>query len=480
MNSGKAIKGDPLPDSLRKEIRRLIAVVIYCNIVCERAGDCSQKEQEDMMFKYYVGGKGEDSVSYVDMFLKGQGDFDFLFETYKEGLPPIKKLKSMFARTEKTHILGIEISKAALEQVTTKQLKIVTGRYLLSAAKEALSGVRQSMSFLEKYLDTSSGSPKASAGTSGWEEIDVVNKWLDDYHQYLKSDKDIVALEDTPSDAENEDHDEQFAGTIHPDGTRANNDVPANVAAIHAESGTSSKSEELMKTSIVRPDGWLFPGILAVLLYGPFKQNVDARRTLNFMKFYDDLDSDQKKKGGRDALRTAKKQQDDFERSREAGRGLSKETQFHAQQIELSITGLKMQAMSQQLQRRESALLSNSVRISQLREHLKFATENRDIFTNAEIQELKRELEISMKAFLKKSDELEDIQNDGNNDFYNSFLNLEQKSLKRPIQEISGARSSSSTSSSIARSNNSLMSPLTIHFETDSQTPLGGGENNTV
>jgi hypothetical protein len=138
---------------------------------------------------------------------------------------------------------------------------------------------------------------------------DVVNKWLDDYHHYIQSsstraeDKDtipvVVVLED--SDAENEDHDECAAGTINPDDMQAKNDIPTTKVAVF-ESGTS-KSEEKMKKNFVRPVRWLFPGILAMLLYGPFKQNENARRTLNFMKFYDDLDSDKKKKGrGHDTL----------------------------------------------------------------------------------------------------------------------------------------------------------------------------------
>jgi hypothetical protein len=119
------------------------------------------------LFKYYFGGKGEDSVSYVYMFLKQgqqQGDFDFLCKTYKEE-------KNIFARTEKTHILGNDTSrKASLERevTSTKQLKIVTpGHYLLNATKEALSSVcKSSMSFLKKYMDASSSSPKVSTGTT--------------------------------------------------------------------------------------------------------------------------------------------------------------------------------------------------------------------------------------------------------------------------------------------------------------------------
>jgi len=62
-----------------------------------------------------------------------------------------------------------------------------------------------------------------------------------------------------------------------------------------------------MTKNFVRPVKWFFPGILAMLLYGPFKQNENARRTLNVMKFYDDLDSDQKKNGrGHDTARRSK------------------------------------------------------------------------------------------------------------------------------------------------------------------------------
>lgn len=291
------VKGDPLPDALRKEIRQLIAVVIYCNIICDRTGDCNQKEQEDTMFKYYFGGSGvDDIISYVDLFLKGQDCFEFMFDNYKENEPSIKKLKSLFARTEKKHILGVEISKAALKQVTTKQSKLVTGRYLLEAAKDALAGVRKSLPFLEKYVHADSGTPKASAGTSGWEEKDIINQWLDDYHAYLNvtEGKSFVILDEEQS----QDYDTGYDNKI----------VEKNsTSAFDTQKKDGDSQSDELKKSVGRPDGWIFPGILTVLLFGPFKANVSDRRKLNFMQIYKDVENNKKNESGRTALRDSKK-----------------------------------------------------------------------------------------------------------------------------------------------------------------------------
>ena len=54
--------GDVLSDSLRKELRRTIAIVIY-SLVCSQES-MTNKDQEDLMYKYFYGTRGDDSVSY--------------------------------------------------------------------------------------------------------------------------------------------------------------------------------------------------------------------------------------------------------------------------------------------------------------------------------------------------------------------------------------------------------------------------------
>jgi hypothetical protein len=71
-------RGDALSDSIRKELRRTIAIVIY-SLVCSRES-MTIKDQEDLMYKYFYGTKGDDSVSYLHMFVTGQDIFGKMFE----------------------------------------------------------------------------------------------------------------------------------------------------------------------------------------------------------------------------------------------------------------------------------------------------------------------------------------------------------------------------------------------------------------
>ena len=72
----------PLPDTLRKELRRTISVYIYSEVVCKR-DSMKENDQAKLMETLFFGKGGPDTISYVDMFLNGGGVFEFMFDQHK-------------------------------------------------------------------------------------------------------------------------------------------------------------------------------------------------------------------------------------------------------------------------------------------------------------------------------------------------------------------------------------------------------------
>jgi hypothetical protein len=149
----------------------------------------TNKDQEDLMYKYFYGTKGDDSVSYLHMVITGQD----IFAEMSEGNPDndgSKKLKSIYSRNSKVLVLGKQINKTVLELVNLKQdcPEVVGGRYLFDWARAGLAGLRKALPFLHQYVDKDTG----QILQSGMEMEDVLCATLDDLHEYestLKLDK---------------------------------------------------------------------------------------------------------------------------------------------------------------------------------------------------------------------------------------------------------------------------------------------------
>ena len=87
-----------------------------------------EADQTKLMETLFFGNGGPDTISYIDMFLKGGGVFEYMFENHRnEGK---MKLKQMFSRDPNAYVLGEQLNKAVLESVTQKSVKVVSGRYL--------------------------------------------------------------------------------------------------------------------------------------------------------------------------------------------------------------------------------------------------------------------------------------------------------------------------------------------------------------
>jgi len=78
-----------------------------------------EKDQKRLMHDLFYGIEGDkDSMSYLDMYLKGDGDFEGLFEV--TGNERQKNLKEIVCRRSGKFYLGLQIDNSSLERVYIK------------------------------------------------------------------------------------------------------------------------------------------------------------------------------------------------------------------------------------------------------------------------------------------------------------------------------------------------------------------------
>ena len=141
-----------------------------------------EKDQKRLMNELFYGIDGEeDSISYLDMLLRGEGEFEDLFEVV--GNEGRKKLREIFCRRPEKFYLGLQIEKVSLERVYLKNSEVVNGRNLFDQATKTIPNLKKALSFMEKYVDMESGVVKES----GLEVEDVVKKILRDFFDYENS-----------------------------------------------------------------------------------------------------------------------------------------------------------------------------------------------------------------------------------------------------------------------------------------------------
>ena len=221
----------------------------------------------------------------------------------------------------------------------------MTGRYLYDWAKKGLAGIRESLPFLLKYVDEK-GEPKAS----GSEMEHVIRSWLTDYYAYeviTKGNKPLSKDESEKSSADiaNESSDESSA---EEEGTPPTKD-----------DGSCSLVEEC-------PEKFMFPGMLAILLFGPLIENISDGRTLDFFSI--DKDPIKKKTLSRYEARKRKADEEAFDRQRILGRGVN-----HLKQasLDLQSASLAVQKSNHRLASKESAIFAHNLKLTSMTSRLK-------------------------------------------------------------------------------------------------------------
>lgn len=255
-----------------------------------------QKEQESHMQKYFYGEAA--SLSYLELFLKGQGIFESMFLAGPGGM----KLKPIYARSSKDYILGGNINKDILERVSLSKIEVVTGRYLRSCAAEGGCEARKSLPFLFKYLDEETGKPIRS----GDEIEDVVCKWLDDFYVYCQSGT-VTSPEKILPNNNRCDQDGVLQSSDDDEETPEVRDDSPNATSCPSTPPSKVRNElgDVIITIPPRPSDWFFPGFMFVLLFGPFQENLEAKRSMDFFLNRDPAvqSSSDKKAYGRSKMR---------------------------------------------------------------------------------------------------------------------------------------------------------------------------------
>ena len=115
---------------------------------------------------------------------------------------------------------------------------------------QGLAGIRKSLPFLLKFINEK-GEPKAS----GQEVEDVIKLWLKEYYSFASKGNDLSAKNSV--DVEKDSSDE---------------------SSTEGEGKSAGKDNDSCCIVEELPVNFIFPGMLAVLLFGPLKENISAGR----------------------------------------------------------------------------------------------------------------------------------------------------------------------------------------------------------
>ena len=227
-----------MTSNTRAELRGLIALYAYDQVM--KLGEMKLADQQHELFKIFHGNEKQNRISHVSMLAQGEDMFSDLFEQDPDQ-PTKKRLRKIFYPSHHSIILGEQIKLAFLEQGTFNSKALVTGRTLLQLAKEHAKNIRKAMSFADKYLDKNTGEPKQSGNTVA----SVAEKIL----------KDMWAIDKESNQGLNK---------------------------ITTEPGDDDVTEHEGHSSCEKPPrNWTFSGYTSFMFFGPFKENIEAKRMLD-------------------------------------------------------------------------------------------------------------------------------------------------------------------------------------------------------
>lgn len=250
MASGKHSRHRRISRNLRDEIRRTVALNGLNHIVSK-----SSMKKTDMERALYDLFHGKDEVaSLVKMCVEGEGQFSELFvketKTVTTKLSSIEttklRLKDVLSRTSNERYYAgekYEITTAVIQQMTFKNDMLVTGRALLDSARAGFRHLKLAMSYADKMVDKE-GKP-LDPETRIEDILTFVLQLM--WKESKGSSIDINMGDDEISREEPE-------------------ELPMEVSDMSASDV---------------PDGWMFPGWIAFVLWGPF---VDQSKRLDLLK----------------------------------------------------------------------------------------------------------------------------------------------------------------------------------------------------
>ena len=272
------------------------------------------------------------TISLLDQFCNGEEYFEHLWE----GRSDHTQFNPIYSRSSTTLRQFLDVTTLLLERKTFNSVELVTGRTLLDRSLIGLRNYKKAGSIIGKYLDEN-GSPKLS----GWDMSKVWTKVLDDMWDMLMSKKN----EETQS--------------------------PDEVAQSSRERALFSSDDEADDTAtdrVSRPVEWFFPGWMAFASFYPTSENKAADRPIAFLGI-DEPTEIEKKKLGRSTARFEKEKAEEFERTRDANRGMSKVE-------EVLVKTCEIQGAMHQSTKSETKLFSLNVRADRIVKQMQLALEH--------------------------------------------------------------------------------------------------------
>ena len=294
-------------------------------------------------------------IAHVNLLSTGQGIFEDLYELDASG--KFHVLKKHYHRTDATLWAGHEITPALMGCKYFSGTELCSGRLLKEQGMLAMKNIKKAYSFTDKYLDKA-GNPKLS----GWDEDQVIKAVAEDMmalelNVEKKSAIELEADALAPNLGDPEDEKDmayylvcgcgndsaacgvcglgyackQARGVEKGIGAFDENNV-FHLKLKASDSGQPGEDQDKASpTSSKKPTdqakpkplpGTRYHGEMAFIYFGPFASNKEAGRDLDLLALAEPTKA-QAKKLGRKAAREEKLKAEEFERDRDANRGMS-------------------------------------------------------------------------------------------------------------------------------------------------------------
>jgi hypothetical protein len=271
------------------------------------------------------------TISLLDRFCNGEEYFEHFWEVRADHT----QFNPIYSRSSTSLRQFVDVTALLLERKTFTSAELVTGRTLMERSMLGLRNYKKAGSLVGKYLDDN-GSPKLS----GWDMSKVWTKVLDDMWDMLMSKKN--------------------------DETKSPDEVEQS-SRERALFSSDEEDDDTPTDRVTRPAEWFFPGWMAFASYYPTSENKAADRAMDFLGIKEPTEME-KKKLGRSTARVEKEKAAEFERTRDANRGMSKVE-------EVLVKTCEIQGAMHQSTKSETKLFSLNVRADRIVKQMQLALE---------------------------------------------------------------------------------------------------------
>jgi hypothetical protein len=302
-----------IPAPIRDELRK--AMAIHALYKLYRKGQMKLKDQHAFLEEVFHGNNKTGVVSQVYQVVNGLPPFNLLYTTQTElvvnaNIDSSTNIKSLVLRndlsqSESVLIAGRDITQIVLERTSFTGPSLMKGRKLLNDANNAFRHIRKALAILHQMPEVSFVGNEIQYN-SGVSVEEVKEKLLDGMYDLLNN-KPAEPGINNEVDGEGDDDTSVVISTRNPSPTR--------------------------------PKGWLFPGWMALIMFGPF---AESRNRLDLIEIADNGEENKAGNNSRKALRKERAEEKGLKReycvdkyNGDCKRGVSMAHQISMQALEI-------------------------------------------------------------------------------------------------------------------------------------------------